>query len=187
MIGHLPIWSLSIGHHLPENNPITPCITGWCKFPVSNGFWRCPSDWNLSPLWAKQIIYHNLLALIRFQISYYIGSKLVGIQFQGGILSCQERGSHCTVRNPCTQRYSSLDPNFTFLWNMNFTMVIVPCTLNWKYVPLNLLELSKYVLYCPKVRPCYNTMIVLRIQRWKTGWLHYSVSSLQYNEDTKML
>ena len=50
LIGHLPVWSLSIWHHLPKHNAVTPSITGWCKLPVCDSLGGCPPDRDLSSL-----------------------------------------------------------------------------------------------------------------------------------------
>lgn len=54
LIGHLPVWSFSIWHHFPKDNPITPGITGWCKLPVSDRFWSCPSNRDFTPLGERE-------------------------------------------------------------------------------------------------------------------------------------
>lgn len=42
LVRHFPIWSLSIGHDLPHDNPIAPCIACRGEFSVGNSFWGCP-------------------------------------------------------------------------------------------------------------------------------------------------
>lgn len=73
LVGHLPVGSLPIGHHLPEDNPVAPGVTGWCEFPIGNGFWRRPSDGNLAPLGAKhnQRVHLTVLQQIWFCVADY--------------------------------------------------------------------------------------------------------------------
>lgn len=44
LIGHVPVWPLSIGHHLPHDDSVTPYITGRGEFPVLDSFWCGPAD-----------------------------------------------------------------------------------------------------------------------------------------------
>lgn len=41
---------LAKSHHLPQQDPITPYITGSRKFKIGNSFWSSPSNWNLATL-----------------------------------------------------------------------------------------------------------------------------------------
>lgn len=53
-VSEIPVWSLSIGHHLPHDHAITPHITGGGEFPVCDGLWSCPPDWDFSTLPGRQ-------------------------------------------------------------------------------------------------------------------------------------
>lgn len=40
LVAHVPVRPLSVWHHLPGDDPITPDIWSWCKLPVGNRL-RC--------------------------------------------------------------------------------------------------------------------------------------------------
>lgn len=67
LIGHLPIWPFPIWHHFPEDNAIAPCITGWCKLPVSNGFRSCPPDRDLTSLTERK---GTFILLVRHSVRF---------------------------------------------------------------------------------------------------------------------
>lgn len=53
LVRHFPVRSLSIGHDLPHDNAIAPCITRWGEFSVGNSFWGCPPYGNFPTLENK--------------------------------------------------------------------------------------------------------------------------------------
>lgn len=63
-VGEVPVWSLSVRHHLPHDHSVTPHITGGGELPVGNGLRGCPADRNLPALLTTWIhlrqIYHRL-------------------------------------------------------------------------------------------------------------------------------
>lgn len=54
LIGHLPVWPLSVWHHFPHDNPVTPHIAGWGELPVRDCLWSRPPNRNLSALHNMQ-------------------------------------------------------------------------------------------------------------------------------------
>ena len=60
LIGPIPIWPLSVCHHLPHNHSVTPNVRGRCELPISYGFWGGPSHRNLATLRLANIfkIFH---------------------------------------------------------------------------------------------------------------------------------
>lgn len=57
LVRHFPIRSLSIGHDLPHDNAIAPCITCWGEFSVGDSFWGCPPYGNFPTLENKLEIF----------------------------------------------------------------------------------------------------------------------------------
>lgn len=53
LVRPVPIWTFSVRHDLPTNYAHWPNVAGRSEFPESDGFWRSPSDWNLTTLWKK--------------------------------------------------------------------------------------------------------------------------------------
>lgn len=52
-VGEIPVWPLSVRHHLPHDHPVAPHVTGGRELPVSDGLRSCPADWNLATLSAN--------------------------------------------------------------------------------------------------------------------------------------
>lgn len=50
LIGHLPVRSLSVWHHLPHDNPIAPHIACWGELPVCDCLRSRPANGNLPTL-----------------------------------------------------------------------------------------------------------------------------------------
>lgn len=49
-VGHVPVWALAVGQHLPHDDAIAPHIAGRGELAVCNGL-RCrPANGNLPPL-----------------------------------------------------------------------------------------------------------------------------------------
>lgn len=65
LVGHFPIWSLSIGHHLPHDNAIAPGITCWREFSVGNSFWGCPPYRDFPTLKRNRIFLSWLTSILR--------------------------------------------------------------------------------------------------------------------------
>lgn len=49
-VGEVPVWPLSVRHHLPHDHPVAPHVTGGGELPVGDGLRSCPADWNLAAL-----------------------------------------------------------------------------------------------------------------------------------------
>ena len=50
LVGHVPVGSFPIGHHLPHDDTIAPDVTGRGELPVLDGFWGRPADGDLPTL-----------------------------------------------------------------------------------------------------------------------------------------
>lgn len=55
LIGHIPVWPLSIRHHFPHNDSVAPYVTGRREFTIGNCFWCSPPDRNLATLRRFQL------------------------------------------------------------------------------------------------------------------------------------
>jgi len=53
-VGEVPVWSLSIGRHLPHDHTVAPDITRGGELSVCNGLWCSPSDWDFPTLSVTQ-------------------------------------------------------------------------------------------------------------------------------------
>lgn len=51
LIAHVPIRSLTVRHHFPHDNTVTPYITGWRELSVCNGLRSRPANGDLPSLW----------------------------------------------------------------------------------------------------------------------------------------
>lgn len=50
LVTHVPVRPLSIWHHLPGNDPITPDIRSRRELPVGDCLWCCPTHWDFTTL-----------------------------------------------------------------------------------------------------------------------------------------
>lgn len=53
LIGHLPVWPLSVRHHFPHDDPVTPHVAGWGELPVCDRLRSRPANGNLPALWQR--------------------------------------------------------------------------------------------------------------------------------------
>lgn len=54
LIGHVPVRSLTIGHHFPHDNAIAPDITGGGELAILDSFRGSPTDGNFAALESSQ-------------------------------------------------------------------------------------------------------------------------------------
>ena len=47
LVVHVPVGSLSVRHHLPHDDAVTPHVAGRGELPVGYGLWSRPSDGDL--------------------------------------------------------------------------------------------------------------------------------------------
>lgn len=67
LVRTVPIWPLSIWHHFPHNDAITPHVRRWRELPVNNSF-RCrPSYRNFTSLQIQQTFYRHSKRYISLQ------------------------------------------------------------------------------------------------------------------------
>lgn len=64
LVGHFPVWSLSVGHDLPHDNAIAPRITCRRELSVGNSFWGRPPYRDFSTLKRNRIFLSCLLSIL---------------------------------------------------------------------------------------------------------------------------
>lgn len=54
LVGHVPVRPLTIGHHLPHDNAVTPDITGRGELAILDSFGGSPTDGDFAALESSQ-------------------------------------------------------------------------------------------------------------------------------------